>query len=177
VNRPRGWWETPIMDPSMDIAWLFGTHLCPPQPLPASLRSFQRRAELVHAIDGPFWKDLQLFSLVCVLARRVGEVAELPAPLVPDVPDPLQRLSIALRLWAGCLDAAKTIAPETNSGPNTPEDRARIMPSIDARATEDAVYRAGVEAAPAFKPLRDQPYSMDGVPDGSPVRIDANTPA
>jgi hypothetical protein len=165
-----------IMDPSMEIAWLFGTNLCPPQPLPASLQSFQRRAELVHAIDGPFWQQMDLDSLVSVLARRVGEVADRSAPFMPDVPDPLHRLNIALRFWSGCLDAAKTIAPATNSGPNTPESRAATMATIDARAA-DAVYRAGVEAAPAFKRLRDQPYSLDGVPEYSPVRIDAKPPA
>ena len=68
------------MDPSMMIAWLFSTNLCPPQPLPVILQSFQRRAELVHVIDGPFWQQIDLASLVSVLARRVGEVADRSAP-------------------------------------------------------------------------------------------------
>ena len=51
------------------------------------------------------------------------------------------------------------------------------MLTIDSRAAQDAVYCAGVEAAPAFKRLRAQPYAMDGVPENSPVRIDASPPA
>jgi hypothetical protein len=161
----------------MVIAWLFGTNRCQPQRLPASLQSFQKRAELVHAIDGPFWQEMDLPSLVSVLARRVGELGDRSASFMADIPDPLHRINIAVRLWVGCLDAAKTIAPATNSGPNTAETRAATMPAIDARAAQDAVYRAGVEAAPPFKRLRNEAYSMDGVPAGSPVRMDANPPA
>ena len=33
------------------------------------------------------------------------------------------RLNLSLRLWAGCLDAAKTLSLKTQSGPNTREIR------------------------------------------------------
>jgi hypothetical protein len=41
---------------------------------------------------------------------------------------------------------------------------------IDNLAADDALFCAGVEAAPAFKTNRQQSYSLDGVPDISPVR-------
>jgi hypothetical protein len=82
----------------------------------------------------------------------------------------MERASIALRLWAGCLDAAKTIALETRDGPNSPELRAAAFAQIDSVAETDPIYGAGVEAAPAFKVLRRQSYSFDGVPAGSRVR-------
>jgi hypothetical protein len=145
--------------------------------MPGSLHGFRQRAELVHSIDGPFWQEpLELNTLMSTLGRRIGQIARQTASLMPDVPDPIARLNIALRLWAGCLDTAKTIASQTNRGPNSPQTRAAAMPGIDARAATDAVYQAGVEAAPAFKMLRNEPYSMEGVPAGSAVRLDANQP-
>jgi hypothetical protein len=89
---------------------------------------------------------------------------------MPDVPGALDRVNVALRLWSGCLSAAKTIALETRSGPNTPAMRANAFASLDALAHGDPIFAAGMEAAPAFKKLRDQPYSLDGVPKDSPVR-------
>jgi hypothetical protein len=77
--------------PEDDDRLLFGTNLCPPQPLLVSLQSFLRRAELIHAIDGPFWQQMDLRSLISVLARRVGEVADRSVPFMPEVPDPLHR--------------------------------------------------------------------------------------
>ena len=41
---------------------------------------------------------------------------------------------------------------------------------IDALAAADQLFQAGVEAAPAFKTGRDQPYCLDGVPEDSAVR-------
>jgi hypothetical protein len=76
---------------------------------------------------------------------------------MPTVSDPLDRIAIALRLWAGCLAAAKTIADATRSG-------------IDATAANDGLFRAGVEAARMFKRLRGQPFFLDGVPERSAVR-------
>jgi hypothetical protein len=75
-----------------------------------------------------------------------------------------------LRLWAGCLSAAKTIATETRDGPNTPEARAAAFAVIDSLSREDEVYAAGVEAAPTFKALHEQDYFFGGVPRTSRVR-------
>jgi hypothetical protein len=53
---------------------------------------------------------------------------------------------------------------------DTSAGRAEAFSQIDAVAAADPVFCAGVEAAPAFKRLREQPYEFDGVPEGSPVR-------
>ena len=82
----------------------------------------------------------------------------------------LDQVSIALRLWAGCLDAAKTIALETLSGPNAASNRAAAFSQIESVAKNDPVYRAGVEAAPSFLNARGQPYELEGVPAGAAVR-------
>jgi hypothetical protein len=89
---------------------------------------------------------------------------------MPNIVDSLERLSITLRVWAGCLAAAKAIADETLSGPNTTAVRVELFGWIDPSAATDALFRSGVEAAPAFKTLRGESYWLDGVPDASPVR-------
>jgi hypothetical protein len=68
---------------------------------------------------------------------------------MPGVADPIDRVIIALRLWAGCRWAAKTVAEGTLSGANTPTTRADAFAQIDDYARNDPVFAAGVEAAPA----------------------------
>jgi hypothetical protein len=58
------------------------------------------------------------------------------------------RKSIGLRLWSGCLSAAKIIALETRDAPNTPEMRAELFQPLDTVADHDSIFRAGVESAP-----------------------------
>lgn len=81
--------------------------------------------------------------------RSIRAFIEASAPLMPDLPDPIERLSGALRLWAGCLMAAKEIADATLSGPNTPESRQQRFPMIENAARNDAIFEAGIEAEPA----------------------------
>lgn len=157
-------------DPSMALALGIAQGLGPPPALPPSLEPVERRAELAHGIDGTFVAGPGPSEQGEQIGRRLGDIAVASSEFVPDVPGELERLKIVLRLWSGCLDAAKTVALETMDGPNTPELRARAFPEIDARAGEDPIYRAGVEAAPAFKKLRRQNYSFAGVPGESPVR-------
>lgn len=88
-----------------------------------------------------------------------------------SIPDEFDRLSVALGLWSGCLSAAKVIALGTRSGPNTPEiRRAAFEGYIDPAAASDNVFRAGVEAAPAFKALRSEAIDLEGVPADFSVR-------
>jgi hypothetical protein len=156
----------------MDTALAWAEELGPPPPLPSSLRDVPERAKLVDAIDesmahGSFLHELTLAEKII----RQAEIATALAPFLPDVrPDQL-RLNIALRLWSGCLAAAKTIAPETRTGVNTPELRHNVFGrKIDPRTRLDPVYRAGVEAAPVLKKLRGQEYALHGVPGDSVVR-------
>jgi len=154
----------------MDLAYWFAQALGPTPGLPRSLESVQQRARLVAEIDGPFITGSSFEECVVNIGMRIKEISSKSASYMPDVSDNLTRMNLGLRLWAGCLSAAKTIALETMDGPNSPEDRARIFPSIDSLAESDPIYRAGVEAAPEFKRLRDDAYSFEGVPANSPVR-------
>jgi hypothetical protein len=87
-----------------------------------------------------------------------------------DQIDVSQRVSIALRLWSGCLSSAKTIALETRDGITTPEKRRQIFEVIDSLAMADSIFCLGVESAPAFKKIHQQCYAFVGIPGTSHVR-------
>ena len=98
---------------------------------------------------------------------KIGRVSKI---YMPDVKDDGVRQNISLRLWSGCLSAAKTIAPQTMAGANTPEQREQAFRHLDPVAQADAIFCAGVESAPSFKRLLREDFSFEGVPDESPVR-------
>jgi len=126
---------------------------------------------LVDTIDAPLVSNSTLATLPSdEKRRRIETVAQLAVSFMPGVQDADTRASIALRLWAGCMAAAKTIAHETRSGPNTREPRTKAFRNIDSLSAQDLLYRAGEEAGPAFKSLRLQTFSFEGVPAESPVR-------
>jgi hypothetical protein len=85
-------------------------------------------------------------------------------------PNEKYRKSIGLRLWSGCLSAAKMIALETRDGSNIPKMRAESFRAIDVIADRDSIFCGGVESAPLFKKYSQQCYSFNGVPSNSPVR-------
>jgi hypothetical protein len=162
----------------MAIAYALAQGLGPPPELPASMKNTQERARLVKAVNRPFAGEAFPFDNPSVLLQgaafasgaSIRAFIDTSAPLMPDVPDAITRLNIVLRLWAGCLMAAKTIAEGTRSGENTPQSRRDNFAMIDDAARNDRIFEAGVEAAPAFKGEMDEPYFLDGVPNDSPVR-------
>jgi len=170
------------VDPVVYLAFELGRERSDISKLPVSLRDRAARARLVQEIDPP----LELISnpldhdiaravavdgqRVLAMARLDPRIVEIAARLIPDVTDERARLSICLRLWAGCLDGAKIISPENRSGPNTPDSRARAHAGMVPGAAVDPIYAAGAEAAVAFKQLRTQPTCFDGIPAVSILR-------
>jgi hypothetical protein len=90
-----------------------------------------------------------------------------------------ERKNIALRLWAGCLCAAKecrrtSVAEHNPDGTTksesqyTPEMRAESFKKIMITSREDPIYEAGVEAAPAWELIEnrtpDKKMYLDGIP-------------
>jgi hypothetical protein len=148
-------------DPSMNTARFVGHQLADVNALPSSLAEVQSRAELVSDVDAPLdWHaDGRLHAICPILERRLADVA-----------NAFERVGITLRLWAGCMDAAKAIALETRDGPTTPEMRSEAFFQIDRIADTDPIYAAGVEAAPALKRLRQQEFLLEGAPSDSAVR-------
>lgn len=158
-------------DLSMEFARVFAEGLGPAPELPSSLSTVENRAKFIHSSDGPFFEGSSNGEIIQNIGRRLTELAKISESYMPDVSDSLARVNLALRMWSGCISAAKTIALETRSGPNTPQMRAETFSKyIDPIAEKDVIYRSGVEAAPAFKKRRNQEYSFQGVPENSPVK-------
>lgn len=102
-----------------------------------------------------------------VLFRRLDDLCR---SLLDNLIDESQRVSIALRVWSGCLSAAKTIAIETRDGTMTTEKRKEIFRDIERLVMADSIFCLGVESAPAYKKIHQQCYSFVGVPGTSHVR-------
>jgi hypothetical protein len=82
------------------------------------------------------------------------------------------KINIALRLWSGCIKAAKSISSQTLSGPNSSLDSRIAFFWIDLWSKMDPIYCAGVETAPVWKMLINQKddISLEGIPADSSVR-------
>ncbi len=113
-------------------------------------------------LDWPLLVDADGISQWVEFGRHLQAVAELGREVMPGLGGQLDRVWVALRLWSGCLMAVKTIAHETRAGVNAASGRAEGFAAIDALAAEDARFRAGVEAAPAFLAARGQSFCLDG---------------
>lgn len=90
-----------------------------------------------------------------------------------------ERKTIALRLWTGCLCAAKecrrtSVAEHNPDGTTkkeshyTPDMRAESFEKIMRTVYEDPIYRAGVEVAPVWELIENAAPSkkmhLDGIP-------------
>jgi len=140
--------------------------------LPTSLKDVEMRAILIDKIDFLITGANSLLEYMTEDERqiRLGKALRIADSYLTDQISEVSKKSVILRLWSGCLDAAKSIATETLDGTTSPESRKEHFFQIDIFARWDSVYRAGVQTAPALKKIRKQYYSFDGVPNDSPVR-------
>jgi hypothetical protein len=160
-----------LVDPNMDTALVWAGEVGPVPLLPHSLDNASSRASLVDAVDPIFAGGLLEIKSAAEKDHVLKSLATVSKERIPELVDDKARVNVCLRLWSGCVSAAKTIAPRTLDGANTPDGRTRLFRmKIDALARIDPIYCAGVEAAPAFRGLRKQQWSFDGVPADSPVR-------
>ena len=130
----------------------------------------QARASFIREIDKPLLVDGNGVPQWQEFAGQLRAIAQSSAEVMRELVGELDRIAVGLALWSGCITAAKAIAFETRSGENTAAGRTQQFAAIDGLAAQDALLCAGVEAAPVFKTQRAQPYSLDGVPQASPVR-------
>jgi hypothetical protein len=114
---------------------------------------------------------------------RLDDIAQISMAFLTEQMDDKVRKNISLRLWTGCIETAKAIqfnyVIEIKDGivreaSITHEDRKALFTLIDLKSRIDLVYRAGVEAAPAYKKLLKQHYSFSGVPSNSIIRRYSN---
>ncbi len=192
--------STPVRidDPIMELVRLTASRLLLPGAVPASLQGStlreanERRAKLLHEIAGPLIDGEvrpvharaadphALDPQIPEVARQIQQiapgsiVAQITERHMPDVPDLLTRIAIAMRLWAGYMDAAKVIdAVGTRYERNNRNTRQRDIPTIERKATGDQIYTAGVEAAPHYKwRVLGEAICREGIPADSIVLRD-----
>lgn len=160
-------------DPNMNIAWNLGRGMTPNwDHLPTALEDVGIRARLAHAIDGSIvtnfavgWEDAGR-----LIGEHIFRLAGVTPQYFPSSLDRVAQVGLTLRLWAGLMSAAKTIAYKTRNGINRDEVRLLTMQLIERNAHTDLIYRAGVEAAVSFKRLRRQRVYLDCFNDMHMVR-------
>jgi hypothetical protein len=141
------------------------------QELPSSLIDVEKRAKLLNEINAPLIQGNSRDSLTVNLMltdldskekdRRLYDIAQTSLTYLTEQMDNKLRKNILLRLWTGCMEAAKAIRFSYVAGikdgivteaPITHEYRQALFTSlIDLLSKVDLVYAAGVEAAPVYK--------------------------
>jgi hypothetical protein len=164
-----------MADSNMLYTYLWACRL-PQETLPTSIKDVEVRAILIDKIDflitgeGNTANTLLEYMSEEERQIRLGKCLNVADSFLTDKISEISKKSVILRLWSGCLDAAKSIATETLDGTTSPERRKEQFFQIDIFAKWDSIYCAGVETAPALKKILEQYYSFDGVRDDSPVR-------
>lgn len=170
------------MDSNMLTALAWAGNLAAPQSLPVSLRSVCKRTEMIDRINNALGgisarlypnerpKVMLLWPSAAQEEFR-SRVLAISQEFITEGINDNEKNAVGLRLWSGCLSAAKTIATGTMDGDNTPDmRRAAFEGEIDRTANMDPIYKAGVEVAPIWKEFLGQEVHLEGVPETSAVR-------
>jgi hypothetical protein len=175
-------------DPNMSIAYECAQLMGTIDSLPESLKEMVvKRVKYLDFVDKNMISGLRLweFNNQQQIESFLANIDEKSIPWIYDIVDSRKRINITLRLWAGGLDAAKSLrkvyvsvrsyesVSEEAITPDMPTTAFRE--SIDPKALSDPVYYAGVEAAPILKKLRNEKIYTDGIPADSPVMNYLNT--
>jgi len=184
------------IDPTMAIVYELAKTLGTVHVFPQPLQQLSARAILVNHLDTtvvantPLWIIDQAgqFLFVNDLSTFLDSTASESGDYISDISDINVRVNIALRLWVGCIEAAKMIRFTSVIGAKdystvnvtyekylSPDDRFMESIRVDSIASQDWIYLAGAEAAPEFKKLRKEHYTFAGVSQNSPVRKHPNS--
>lgn len=167
----------PSRDPTMNDIYSLAQQLGSPPKLPDSLKDLQAAVTFLDYIDSEKIGDL-FYSLKP--DEFIVKVGELTREKIPDINDGNTRANIACRLYAGCLDSAKTIRDSyvqwypggtKEDRPITPKMREEAWYQLmKPRSKGDALYKFGVELGPALRKIREQRVYLEGIPSDSIVR-------
>jgi hypothetical protein len=170
------------VDPNTAIAYECAQVMGSTDSLPESLKEMVlKRVKYLDFVDKKMIAGSRLweFNNEQQIESFLANMDEKSIAWIYDIADGRQRINITLRLWAGGLDAAKTLRKTyvsvRNDGSVSEEAITSDMrtmafkDSIDPKALSDPIYYAGVEAAPILKRLRNEEIFTDGIPTESPV--------
>jgi hypothetical protein len=177
-----------MSDPNMITAYSWAAGLLFQQELPSSLADMEKRARLVNEINVPLIQgkgtSVPAGAMLMDLddnerSRCLDDISQISMSYLTEQLDDTVRKNILLRLWTGCIDAAKAIRfnyvvgvrdGQVIEAPITIDYRQILFKLIDLLAKTDSIYKAGVEAAPVYQKILKEYYSFNGVPADSVVR-------
>jgi hypothetical protein len=161
-----------VIDPFESVFLSIAAALCvqPPDELPEELRELRVRAAWANK-EPPVLDYSTVDAFLSTLDTAVRHLDRVAAQALPNL-QAGTRLNVLIRLWCGCIGAAKTMRQvDAHRQGMTPAQRNAIFAGrINLMCTHDPIYAAGVEAAPTLKKvIRGELYCTDGIPAGSPV--------
>jgi hypothetical protein len=166
-------------DYNMLVAYEHANTLGPPPRLATELKDPTIRAQFLDFVDNKIIKGEPIFDTLedkrIIRDNFLTDIAKKTEPLLKSIIEPLARINLTLRLWVGCIEAAKVIR-ETEMDVKdgnayerriSPEDREKYCAEIiTPKSLADPIYLAGVEAAPIFRKVtRHQELYSDGLTD------------
>jgi DNA helicase IV len=107
-----------MSDPNMITAYSWAAGLLFQQELPSSLADVEKRASLVNEINTPLIQGKGTSEAAGAMlmdlddnerSRRLDDISQVSMSYLTEQLDDMIRKNILLRLWTGCIDAAKAI--------------------------------------------------------------------
>lgn len=146
----------------------------------SKVRVWDLVAEIVDMIDNPLIQGTVLSSLnEQTIMNRLNLIFDIvwtdskrrkdtmgKTPNFGTVEQRVETKSDLLKLWYGCIGAAKIVAQSTASGPNSKKDRKEGMHNLNWVAREDQTgcVALGIGAGPFLRHRRAQSVSYAGIP-------------
>jgi hypothetical protein len=140
-------------------SWAVGLYQ---QVLPSSLVDIEKRAKLVNKINTPLVKGKNQLAEAKMLIEldalekdhRLNEIAQISMSYLTEQIDDILRKNILLRLWTGCMEAAKAIRFTYIAGirngvvieaPIMIEYHQSLFNLIDLMSKTDLIYGSGLK--------------------------------
>ena len=105
--------ETRMNDYNMLIAYDHANTLGPPPRLATELKDPSIRAHFLHFVDTNIIKGEPIFDILedkrIIRDSFLTDIANKTEPLLKSIIEPIARINLTLRLWVGCIEAAKII--------------------------------------------------------------------
>ena len=166
-------------DYNMLIAYDHANTLGPPPRLATESKDPSIRAQFLHFVDTSIIKGEPIFDILqdkrIIRDNFLTDISKKTEPLLKSIIEPIARINLTLRLWVGCIEAAKVIRDTEMDFKDgsfyerkiSPEDREKYCAEIiTPKSLADPIYLAGVEGAPIFrKVIRNQEICSDGLTD------------
>jgi hypothetical protein len=164
-------------DYNMLVAYEHANTLGPPPRLATELKDPAVRAQFIDFVDNKIIQGTSIFDILedkkIIRESFLTDVAKKTEPWLKSISDPLARISLTLRLWVGCIEAAKVIRESEMDVKDgriyekkiSPTDREKYCTEIiTPKSQADPIYLAGVQTAPILrKEIRFQKIWSEGL--------------